>query len=486
MNINISLDKKLILQDNIKFNFLIKLTKKYNNYYKNDIIEIDDNITKHDLLKILTNKLNKVDNKFFKDNFFTTEDLIKLIKKYNKYNNDKILIPENVTYKNLLNLLQNKFKTCNDELCLINEVNISKANKKKIEEFKNDENKKCAPHLKYDNGSCYTYEILLDMANTYNTKFRNDKNFNEIILLKDMTKSDLIYELSNRLQNCNNQICWFSKIYENKKNLNLFFRPPGPQTQFKWLNTTNINLVMKQYEKKYNDFKFYGAVPIDFDNPLVSEILFIDYNDLFNNNINRIAFVFNLDRHDQNGSHWVALFCNLKTKLIYFFDSYGTNPFKDNKYENIAILMIRIYNYLDNSLNEKWKKIINKLHTLYDNNNINKCLNEYESNYNMIINSGKLSNDIDFNNFINNDIDINFANIRHQYGNSECGVYSLYFILNMLLDDNNFYKKFYENLSNKNGYVSGKNTNKRINDNLVNQCRDEYFNFTDLLIDNKF
>ena len=265
-----------------------------------------------------------------------------------------------------------------------------------------------------------------------------------------------------------------------------FFRPPGPNTRFKWLNTTNINLVMKQYEKKYNDYKFFGAVPIDFDNPMVSDILFNDYNELYNNDIKRIGFVFNLDRHDQGGSHWVALYCNLDKKLIYFFDSYGTNPYQDEKYKNICILMSRIYNYLNNSLNSKWSNYINNLYTKYNDNEIKSCVREYNNNIDFINKSGTLSNYIDFNDFKSNNIDINFANIRHQYDNSECGVYSIYFILNMLLDDNNFYNKFYILLDNKNKVITGKDNNKRIDDNLVNQCRDVYFNFTDLIIDNSF
>ena len=56
----------------------------------------------------------------------------------------------------------------------------------------------------------------------------------------------------------------------------------------------------------------------------------------------------------------------------------------------------------------------------------------------------------------------------------------------MLLDDNNFYNKFYIQLNDKNKIISGKKTNNRIDDNTVNQCRDVYFNFTDLIIDNSF
>ena len=40
-----------------------------------------------------------------------------------------------------------------------------------------------------------------------------------------------------------------------------------------WLNTLDIEAVMKQYEKKYNNFIFIGPVPIDFDHKLTSWIM---------------------------------------------------------------------------------------------------------------------------------------------------------------------------------------------------------------------
>ena len=46
---------------------------------------------------------------------------------------------------------------------------------------------------------------------------------------------------------------------------NNIFRPEGPQGKFEWLSTIDINQVLKQYEEKYADFLFLGAVPIDFD-----------------------------------------------------------------------------------------------------------------------------------------------------------------------------------------------------------------------------
>ena len=39
--------------------------------------------------------------------------------------------------------------------------------------------------------------------------------------------------------------------------------------------------------------------------------------------------VINLDPHDKPGSHWVALYFDLKKMEIYYFDSYGIYPPKE-------------------------------------------------------------------------------------------------------------------------------------------------------------
>ena len=74
---------------------------------------------------------------------------------------------------------------------------------------------------------------------------------------------------------------------------------------------------MEQYEKKYNDFKFFGAVPIDFDELPFLGIKDINFDELYNSG-KKLGFVFNLDEHWQSGSHWVALYSDLE-KIKYIF-----------------------------------------------------------------------------------------------------------------------------------------------------------------------
>jgi Ulp1 family protease len=37
----------------------------------------------------------------------------------------------------------------------------------------------------------------------------------------------------------------------------------------------------------------------------------------------QIGIIFNLDKHDEPGSHWVCAFINLDKSAAYYFDSYG-------------------------------------------------------------------------------------------------------------------------------------------------------------------
>ena len=101
-----------------------------------------------------------------------------------------------------------------------------------------------------------------------------------------------------RSPECNTESCW-RKIDKISNGLSMkehaefknSFRPNLPKPWIKnpttWLNTTDINNVMFQYEKKYPHFKYYSATPIDFnlkygDKCAVSELCKIDINQLKN------------------------------------------------------------------------------------------------------------------------------------------------------------------------------------------------------------
>ena len=100
-----------------------------------------------------------------------------------------------------------------------------------------------------------------------------------------------------------------------------------------WLDSNNIADVMKQYEEIYPDFEFLGPFPIDFAAPdpavnskdkcLIGEICNLDIKKSLDSGKTRIGIIYNLDPHYKDGSHWVANYVDLKNHKCYYFDSYG-------------------------------------------------------------------------------------------------------------------------------------------------------------------
>ena len=137
---------------------------------------------------------------------------------------------------------------------------------------------------------------------------------------------------------------------------------------------------------------------------MVDELCKINLKNLNTDGINKLGVIFNLDKHTQSGSHWVAMFCSIPKKEIYYWDSYGMKPPKE-----VTTLMNRL------------KKQGNKMD-------------------------------------LNMKIKIN--NHRHQFKGSECGVYCINFIVN-LLEGKTF------------NYI----TKKIINDDKMWSKRKTFFNY---------
>lgn len=251
----------------------------------------------------------------------------------------------------------------------------------------------CSPNNINNSGSCLSYHSLQKIAHSINKTQPS-------IRIKTNSKKKIMWNsIKNHFQDkCKNEWCWIQQETVKKLNDSSIinsFRPEMPSSWLtntrEWLSTLDIENVMEQYQERYNNFLFIGPVPIDFDSKhqiggcIVDELCDLNVVKLYKKNITKLGIVFNLDKHNEPGSHWVALFSNFKDKSIYYYDSYATAPNKE-----IKILMDRIEHQLT------------KIHP-------------------------KKKSKIDYN------------HIRHQYKNSECGVYSMMFIINML-ENNNFTK----------------------------------------------
>lgn len=119
------------------------------------------------------------------------------------------------------------------------------------------------------------------------------------------------------------------------------FRPARPASwtlnSHEWLTTPDIERVMQQYQTRYPTFKFIGVFPIDFaarridsGRCIEERMCRIDLKQLAQQGIRRIAAVFNLDRHNQKGSHWVAWYANFDPRRknfgAFYYDSVAARP----------------------------------------------------------------------------------------------------------------------------------------------------------------
>jgi hypothetical protein len=247
----------------------------------------------------------------------------------------------------------------------------------------------CSPKTISRNNTCYSRDQLIKMTKKWNKK--NKKK------IKIKSKKKVIWNnLDSKLRKkCKTEWCW------NKHLLNIpgIFRPDMPSKWKKkprdWLDSNNIINVMRQYEKARNDFIFIGPVPIDFDlktfdgNCKVDDLCKIRVDKLLKKKKKKIGIIFNLDKHNEPGSHWTALFVDTTRGGIFYFDSYGVYPEKE-------ILAL-----------------INKLHHQYKE--------------------------------IGLDMKKHINDIRHQYKFSECGMYCINFIVKMLTTKISF-KKFCKNI----------------------------------------
>lgn len=244
----------------------------------------------------------------------------------------------------------------------------------------------CSPSNKNNSTTCFDLDSLIKIAKGWNMKHPENK----INISQHKTRHQLWNEIDKRLnQKCDTEWCWIEQEFVKKigsKELKSIFKPKMPRSwknnKYEWLNTTDIETVMKQYEKKYPNFKFIGPVPIDFDYEysvgqcIVNELCNLKIKNLLKNKIERVGIIYNLDPHDKPGSHWVAMYMDLNKKKVYYFDSYGTQP------------------------PDEVKKLVDR-----------------------IIEQGRE---------LGMEIEYDYNTTRHQYENSECGVYSMYFITQLL------------------------------------------------------
>ena len=170
--------------------------------------------------------------------------------------------------------------------------------------------------------SCFSIDALRKIASKWNSTHPN-----MAIEYNDSTSGKSLWNsISNAMSaKCNDEICWLKQDFiketpiarELLKNFKPFMPKKWEENPREWLNTIDIRDVMNQYEVKHQDFEFIGPVPMDFDSKVgfgqcvVDELCKVSLKSLLNKGKNKLGVVFNLDKHTESGSHWVAMWANL-------------------------------------------------------------------------------------------------------------------------------------------------------------------------------
>lgn len=203
----------------------------------------------------------------------------------------------------------------------------------------------CAPG-KYDadNNTCFSMNELTELCIAYNKHAstnmlgRPSAKSKYALIKINGNKRDMLINLHNRFENiCNgDDYCITKQDFMNalvKEMRNTItentFRTTGPEKSNEWLDNVQITKIMKQYEAQYPTFFFVEAVPLDCDVLPFCSLHKFNFKKQMDRGIDTIGIVYNLDKYGKGGSHWVALYINMKTAEIYYCDSTG-NPPLDN------------------------------------------------------------------------------------------------------------------------------------------------------------
>lgn len=196
----------------------------------------------------------------------------------------------------------------------------------------------------------------------------------------------------------------YSESNFKKLHKNTIFAPASPESwkknPYAWLSNIDIRNVISQHERIDPTFKFIGPSPIDYDerpygdNSCVEdELCNFNLKKYVDKGVNKIGIVFNLDPHDKGGSHWIGCFIDNNKKFIFFFDSYGMKaPRRVRKFiDDVREQSVDIMANSDDKTTTGEKK---RKYTYYAND------------------------------------------VRHQYSNTECGIYCIHMIKQLLQDKN--------------------------------------------------
>jgi len=256
----------------------------------------------------------------------------------------------------------------------------------------------CSPigekNFEKDN-TCFSQAALERLIKIWNDLYPSNK----IMKIKGgvkLSKKELWKEMNKRMSSqckgAGKEFCWVDKLDGAKKDPEIVktLRPVKPSEWYKkpyaWLSNYDIEAVMNQYQEDQSfKYQFLGVYPIDFaatdsfGECLFKEMCHVNIATLYKKGIQYIGLITNLDKHDQSGSHWTSLFACIDPEKpcfgAYYYDSVSRTPPPE-----VGTFMKKLKTQAEKIANE------------------NKISREFRTDYN---------------------------ENRHQYGDSECGVFSM-------------------------------------------------------------
>lgn len=243
---------------------------------------------------------------------------------------------------------------------------------------------KCSPEDSDNPYSCMDDDIIIDIGRIVNSEMNAGIDLKQCPRVVQKQICLKLNKPEHKLLDMHNIIDKLSK--SKLERFRESFRPEMPDEWSSnyntWLTTTDIDEVLKQYERDDKSLYYCGAIPMDFaECKFPNKLCSFNLSKLLKQGKSKIAIVFNTDDHDESGEHWISMYIDCKGKnldqpCIYFHDSAGSDPPQEVM-----------------ELVERVKK------------------------------QGK-KNEITFT-FLQNDR-------PHQSGSTECGIYSLHFLIYMI------------------------------------------------------
>lgn len=256
----------------------------------------------------------------------------------------------------------------------------------------------CSPAKKNNiASSCYSPSELVTIKNAFN-KHHGTSSTSSIKQIHSRDPETILRELREKNGHCTTEMCWLHAVSDRglrEKIQKEAFRPIQPAEWRKkpnaWLSNFDIDAVIQQYETAYPDFVFLGPTPIDFDSKkadgkcVTEEICGLSLSKQWAAGKRKIGVIYNLDTSDGPGTHWVSMFIDMADPEPYMF---YFNSTAEPMPAEVRKLMDRIQ--------EQWMRI--------HSHKGSKKLIEYTSD----------------------------DKVEHQHSNTECGMYSLFFIITCL------------------------------------------------------